>query len=109
MSNVSKSVRKIISDVQKRGDAALCALSKRFDKVSLRPAALIVSSVELRKAKERVSASFLKSLKECAKHIESFAKHEKDRLPGSWLKTQGFIRVGQLVRPVDSVGLYIPG
>src|SRR5207302_1003852 len=50
-----------------------------------------------------------KSLKECAKHIEAFARHEKAELLNSWMKTDGSVRVGQLVRPIDSVGLYIPG
>jgi len=109
MTSVSESVRKIILDVQKRGDTALCELAKRFDRVALRPAMLQVSPGEIKKAQARVSSSVLKSLNECAKHIGSFARHEKSRLSGSWMKVEGSVRVGQLSRPVDSVGLYILG
>ncbi len=109
MNTVSDIVRTILLDIQKRGDAALCGLAKRFDKVSLRPADLVVTSAELRKARGLVSPSFLKSLKECAKNIETFARLEKSRLTQSWIQPRGSIRVGQLIRPVESVGLYIPG
>src|SRR5262245_41074632 len=109
MNDISGSVRKIISDVQKRGDAALCELSKRFDRISLRPSAIAVSQAEIRKAKSKISASFQKSINECAKNIEAFARQERKRITASWLKTDGSMRVGQLIRPVDSVGLYIPG
>ena len=109
MKSISESVCAIISAVQKRGDMALCEFAKRFEKISLRPAALAVSPAQIRQAKSRVSASFVKSMKECAKNIEFFAIQEKKHLSKSWIKTQGSVRVGQLVRPVDSVGLYIPG
>ncbi len=109
MNTISLIVTQILSDVQKRGDTALCALAKKFDNVRLRPTDLAIRPAELEKAVSRVSPIFLKSLKECARHIESFAKDEKGRLPQSWMKTEGSVRVGQLVRSIDSVGLYIPG
>ena len=109
MSNVSEIVRGILEDVQKRGDSALCAMSKRFDKVALRPADLVVSIRRISKAPEACLPSFLKSIKECAKNIEVFAELEKKRMARSWMVSQGSIRLGQLIRPVDSVGLYIPG
>src|SRR5258706_8301376 len=109
MITVSDIVRRTISDVQKRGDRALCEQAKRFDKVRLRPVDLRVSGADFQKAKRQVSRSFLKSLNECAKHVEEFAKIEKTHLASSWICSKGSVRLGQLVRPVDSVGLYIPG
>ena len=109
MSELSIQVSEIIQSVQRGRDQALCRMAKRFDGVSLRPKDLKVSQTELRKALSKISPSFLKSLRECAKNIEAFAKIEKKRLPQSWIKSQGSVRLGQLVRAVDSVGLYIPG
>jgi len=109
MNELSTQVREIIESVQKGGDEALCRLARRFDGVSLRPKDLRVSPKELREALSMVSASFLKSLRECAKNVEAFARIEKGRLTGSWMTSRGSVRLGQLMRPVDSVGLYIPG
>src|ERR1035438_8768668 len=103
MSNVSEIVRSILQDVQKRGDRALCDLSKRFDKITLRAGDLKVTPAEFTKAKSRVSASFLKSIQECAKNVEAFARLEKARLTKSWMTSQGSIRLGQLINAVDSV------
>lgn len=109
MNAVSEVVRSIIQQVQRRGDLALCDFTRRFDRVKLRPKDLVVSRSEIRKARERVSPAFLEAIKECAKNIEAFAHAEKKRLPRSWLEKRGSARIGQLIRPVDSVGLYIPG
>jgi len=109
LSSISDQVRAIIRQVQKRGDAALCRYARTFDHVSLKPPDLIVSKAELKNAERLVSASFLASLKECAKNVESFAILEKGLLTKSWFRSQGSVRLGQLIRPVDSVGLYIPG
>jgi histidinol dehydrogenase len=109
MQPISDNVASIIRQVQKRGDQSLCEMARRFDCVSMRPADLIVSKAELKEAENRVSASFLKSLKECARNVRSFALLEKAQLAKSWIRSQGTIRLGQWIRPVDSAGLYIPG
>ena len=109
MEMISDRVQHLIREVQKRGDQALCAMARRFDHVAMRPSDLLVSKRDLKNAQRLVSSSFLKSLRECAKNVETFAQIEKGRLTRSWMKSQGSVRLGQLIRPVDSVGLYIPG
>src|SRR5690242_4701529 len=109
MQRISDSVATIIRDVQKRGDRALCDMARRFDRVTLKPAQLVVLRQELKDAQKRVAPAVLKSLQECAKNIESFALLEKRELTQSWIKSTGSVRLGQWVRPVDSAGLYIPG
>lgn len=109
MTTVTKAVQAIVGDVRRHGDTALCGLARRFDKVAFRPRDLRVPAFDLAHAKTKVSPAFLAALKECAKSVEIFAKQEKARLTRSWMKSQGSVRVGQLIRPVDSVGLYIPG
>jgi histidinol dehydrogenase len=107
--SISDQVRAIIRQVQKRGDSALCRYAKTFDHVALKPSELIVSRADLRNAQRLVSPAFLKALKECAKNVEAFAQIERAKLTKSWIRSQGSVRLGQLIRPVDSVGLYIPG
>src|SRR5258708_28582591 len=107
--SISQTVTQIIEKVRRHGDKALCGYAKRFDKLRLRPSQLRVSPEELRKARQRVSPQFLKTISECGKQVRNFAENEKKRLPSSWMISQGSARVGQLVRPVDSAGLYIPG
>ncbi len=99
----------ILSDVRLHGDRALCRLAKKFDKVSLKPADLQVRAAERRARKNQVSPQFMRALQECGRRIEVFAKSEKRRLPPTWIEKHGSARIGQLIRPVDSVGVYIPG
>ncbi len=109
MNSVSEAVRTIISQVRQEGDLALCRLARQFDGVNLRPDALEVPRDEIVKASKQVSPSFLKAIKTCGDEIEAFAKAEKKRLLKPWVISRGSARVGQISRPVESVGLYIPG
>jgi histidinol dehydrogenase len=106
---VEQSVSSIISEVKRRGDRALCDYARRFDKIRLKPGELRVTPAELRRARGLVSENFLRSIRECGKRVRLFAEAEKKRLPQSWMFRQGSATAGQLIRPVDSVGLYIPG
>jgi histidinol dehydrogenase len=109
MNNVTSSVAEMIETVRRDGDAALCDFAKRFDGIEMSENDLAVRPHELKSAQTRVSPDFMKAVKECAKQIERFAKNERSQITKSWMKSQGSTRLGQLIRPVDSVGLYIPG
>ncbi len=109
MTDTLNIVRSIISHVKRRGDKELCALAQKFDGIQLTPDRIKVSKGELADAQRYVSDSYLNSIKKCAKNIEAFAVHELKRMSKSWMMSRGSVRVGQLMRPVDSVGLYIPG
>jgi histidinol dehydrogenase len=109
MAEIPAIVQKIIEDVRSQGDTALCEMAQDFDGVSLAAKDLRVSERELAAAESRVSPEFIKALKECARSIEKFALLERRRLTKSWMGRSGAAQVGQLIRPVDSVGLYIPG
>ncbi len=109
MSEPSVIVRKIIKSVRRRGDRALCELAEQYDHVRLSPSQIVLSKQELASAHKYVSDSYLKAIKKCAKSIEAFALYELKRLSKSWLFAHGTVSVGQLIRPVESAGLYIPG
>lgn len=107
--DISQTVSRIIKQVQLRGDLALCELAKRLDGVSMGPKDLLVSSLDLLEAKHRVSPAFIKAIKECSRNIRLFAELEKQKVAKSWLKSYGTRKIGQLIGPIESVGVYIPG
>lgn len=104
---VEATVRAILDAVSTRGDAALLEYTRRFDCPDFTVDRLRVSPEEIEAAATRVSAGDLAILAEAADNIRRFHQAQKRT---SWMTTaeDGTI-LGQLVRPVDSVGLYVPG
>lgn len=100
-------LKKIAEDVKKRGDSALLEYTERFDKVKLTANTLRIKDEEIERAYREVSEELLSAIRLAIKQVRQF--HEKN-LPQSWIEsfTKGII-VGQVVRPVSSCGLYIPG
>lgn len=102
-----RAARAILEDVRRRGDRALVAYARRFDRVDLRKEGFEVSPEEVRRAHRQVSPSFIKALRVAARNIRAVARRQ---LPRPWRLTNGAgVRVGQLVRPLDRVACYIPG
>lgn len=98
---------RIIEAVRRRGDAALFAWTKRFDKVALTPKTLWVSQGEMRAAAAQVPREFLAAIDHAAKNIRAVAKRQK---PREWsFDVEPGVRAGQIVRAIDSVGCYLPG
>ncbi len=100
-------VNRIINDVKKRGDEALIKYVNRFDSPGLTASSLKVAPPEFHKAEKQVDRSFVRSLDRARKQIEVFHRKQKTT---SWLDTQQTGKIlGQLVNPVDSAGVYVPG
>jgi histidinol dehydrogenase len=98
---VQKTVRKILADVRKRGDAAVREYTKKFDRVTPKEFELSPSLLD---AIPREQAEALK-----AAHQRIKAFHEK-QLQKSWDFTDADgTRLGQQVSPLERVGLYVPG
>lgn len=104
---VEDRVRAIVADVAARGDVALADYTRRFDCPEFTVAMLRVPASDIAQAKAQVPAADLAILEEAAANIRSFHEAQKEQ---SWWTTRadGAI-LGQMVRPVDSVGLYVPG
>jgi histidinol dehydrogenase len=104
---VIKVVGEIVHDVAERGDAALFEYTKRFDGISLDPSTLEISPEEADEAMASLNAEDLDILKVSARRIEKF--HEK-QMTDSWsyVDDDG-VKMGQMVRPLDKVGIYAPG
>jgi len=98
---------RIVADVRRRGDAALFAWTKRFDRVALDSKTVWVSRAEMVDARKQVSKEFLAAIAHAARNIRAVARRQK---PQEWtIEVEPGVRAGQLVRAIDSVGCYLPG
>jgi histidinol dehydrogenase len=102
--DIQKLVRKIIIDVQRRGDKAVKRYTEKFDSVKLDR--LLINKREIESAAKRVDADFIKAIKESAKRIRVFHERQKEK---SWQFSEGGITLGQIIRPLNRVGVYVPG
>jgi histidinol dehydrogenase len=105
---VQSAVRSIIAAVRRRGDAAVLAYSRRFDRVKARSiAALEVSRDEMFRSLKGIPRKEKTALVQAAIRIRRF--HER-QLSRSWAfkEADGTI-LGQRVTPLERVGLYVPG
>jgi len=98
-------VRRIVNDVRRSGDRALRRYAQRWDSLG-RTQSLAVSAGELEEGSRSLSPLLRKSLRQAATNIRRFCEWQK---PSTWTKTRGGVSLGQLVRPLESVGCYVPG
>lgn len=98
-----KVVRRIIDDVRTRGDAALFDYTEKFDGVRL--TSLEVGKREIGAAFRRIDAGLLSALKLAAERIANFHIKQKRAL----LRDSARAHLGWLVRPLERVGIHVPG
>jgi len=96
--------RKVIAEVRAGGDAAVRALTARFDKREL--GALELSAAEWDAMAARASAEVRAALEHAARRVRTF--YERERHP-SYEINEGPIRTGSRVDPLARVGIYVPG
>ena len=98
-------VRRIIDDVRTTGDAAVTHYNTVLDGLTEGTGALIVSREEIAAAYGKVEDGLAETLRFAADRIRRY--HEQQRTHAATTFTEGGI--GQLVRPLDRVGVYVPG
>ncbi len=104
---VTETVQKILADVRGRGDVALCEYTERFDRLKLDAAALEVTQAEIQQALAEIDDETLGRLKLAADRIAAFHGKQKEK---TWLaEDEPDIKLGQMVTPLDRVGIYVPG
>lgn len=107
VSSAMPKAAKIVADVRELGDDALLKYTRSLDGVRLDQKQLRVSKREIDTAYKQVDEKTVKAIKRAAAAIEKFHRRQ---LPREWsTELQPGIRVGQLVRPLERVGIYIPG
>jgi len=104
---VERSVAAILRAVRLGGDAALVRLTARFDGVRLDPRVLRVPAGDIRAQARRADREVVRALRAMAGQIESF--HVRQRGSGFAVRLPDGSRLAEVVRPLASVGLYVPG
>lgn len=97
-------VTRILKDVRANGDSALQSWTKRLDSFDLKPAP--VSKTSIQSALDSISSAQRDALEKAVLRVEAF--HRKQPLT-SWFTNNLGGTVGQIIRPIQRVGLYIPG
>jgi histidinol dehydrogenase len=106
-SRIEREVRSILRNVKKNGDKALLRYTQNFDNVRLTLSSLEVKKEEVKEAHKRVPRDFLKTLKKAAYRIQRFHQLSKKSWMVKWIE-EG-IRIEQVVRPMERIGIYVPG
>ncbi|EGQ7961425.1 histidinol dehydrogenase [Vibrio parahaemolyticus] len=103
--NITAAVADVIAKVRTQGDAALLELTEKFDRVKLE--SIRVPSKEINAASERLSAEMKQALEQAYSNIAKFHKAQKPQ--PIKVETQPGVMCEQVTRPIQKVGLYIPG
>jgi histidinol dehydrogenase len=105
--DIHRRVEEIVDAVRDKGDAALLELTERFDRVRMTAGELAVTTPELDAAERAVGETTMRALRYAAGRIEHF---HRETAPRSWRMTDALgSRLGQEVRPIDRVAVYVPG
>ncbi len=101
---VEASVKKILFDVKKDGDLSVVKYTEKFDSLKLRDIRL--KPAEIIRYADKADKKIVKSLETSAKRIRSFHEMQKEE---SWSFSEGDTVLGQIIRPLERVGVYVPG
>lgn len=103
--SVLETVQDIVSDVKNNQDNALRCYTKKFDGVDLKE--FLVSDDEVNESLSKIDPELTSSIKKAASNIRKF---HQAQLPEEWsMEIDNGVTAGQIIRPLDKVGCYIPG
>ncbi|KQA19592.1 histidinol dehydrogenase [Vibrio metoecus] len=103
--NITAAVAQVIAKVRSEGDVALFELTEKFDRV--KPASLRVSGEEMDAAAARLSETMKQALEQAYNNISKF--HKAQKAQPIKVETMPGVVCEQVTRPINKVGLYIPG
>ena len=108
---IEQRVADILTDVQKRGDAAVLEYTARFDGLTAPTmAALELTQAELKEAFDAIPAVQRDALQAAAARVRSYHMAQKKASGESWsYRDEDGTLLGQKVTPLDRVGIYVPG
>ncbi len=106
--NIERTVANILADVKTRGDAAVIDCTNKFDRLSAKAMIdLELRKDQLQKALDGLPAERRAALEAAAGRIKAY--HERQKMEGwSYTEADGTM-LGQMITPLDRVGLYVPG
>ncbi|MCO6539391.1 MAG: histidinol dehydrogenase [Gilliamella sp.] len=103
--SISKAVADILAQVKQHGDEALKVLSRKFDKVQIEQIKL--TKEDIKAAANRVNPELKQAMQLAVTNIEKF--HQAQAYQSIMVETMPGVKCQLVTRPIDSVGLYIPG
>jgi histidinol dehydrogenase len=107
---LEREIRSILKNVREKGDEALVHYTQVFDGVRISVERFQVRRDEIERAYEKVPQEFLRTLKRAARRIQRFHRSVSQRLLFQHVAEDGQgIRLGQMIRPIERVGIYVPG
>ena len=104
---VRKNVEEILASIEREGDAAVRALSEKFDNYS--PPAFRLSASEIDALMAQVSDRDMEDLKFAQEQVRKFAQIQRDSMRDVEVETLPGVLLGHKNIPVQSVGCYVPG
>jgi len=104
-SKVSADMAKILADVRQNGDTALRQYAKKFD--GFEGESLEVTAEEINTAVKNLGTDFIRMLERAKTQIAEFHENQKEKSWGMY-KENG-VMMGQIVKPLAKVALYVPG
>ncbi|AAK03282.1 histidinol dehydrogenase [Pasteurella multocida] len=102
---ITQAVNAIKSNVINNGDKALFELAEKFDKTTLE--SLVISKAQVEQASQRIATELKQAIQTAKGNIERFHQAQKNQTVD--LETQAGVRCQVVTRPIQNVGLYIPG
>jgi histidinol dehydrogenase len=105
LDEIEPAVRKIVEDVRHNGDRALLKYARKFDGLGAKQG-LRAAESDLRTAWQAAPKELRAALQVAEKNIRRFCEWQK---PKEWRRSANGATLGQLVRPLDSAGCYVPG
>ena len=104
--DVEAMVGAIVDDVRLRGDDAVLEHTRKLDGANLTPETIRVDEAEIDKARALVRPELVDALEVMAARLRRTSEHQ---LPQPWMEEDAGEFVGELIRPLRRVGIYVPG
>jgi histidinol dehydrogenase len=101
-----ETVRSILQRVFVEGDEVLIELAKQFDKVDLSKTGVLVTDEELDAAEDQTPPELRSALDDLIERLRDLAARQ---IPKSWWDQRDGVRFGEMVRPLRTIGCYVPG
>jgi len=103
----TEAVQQILADVQKRGDAALVDIARKFDDANFSEVQIKVSPAEMQEAARRVPIEQLQAVQRAIAQVREYQQHIFPKDPEALFRDG--LRLGMRFTPLESAGLYFPG
>ncbi len=107
LAEIQERVQAILDDIRKNGDSAVVSYEEQFNNVQIPKNKIKITSEEIEKAYSQINPQILDTIKQIIKNISAF--HEAQKRDYWFIEPVKGVSVGQLMRPIERVGIYVPG